>query len=121
MSPSTGPPRSRHRQHAAARPSILVVLFFAAAGLSMLFDRRRAARGRRARPARMTDAATRYAHAQAQRAHPVTAAFAASQRFDLDPFQIAGCQALEDSRAFSSRLPPVQARRSCHKTNIYII
>ena len=47
----------------------------------------------------MTDAATRYAQAQAQRAHPVTAAFAASQRFDLDPFQIAGCQALEDGQS----------------------
>ena len=46
-----------------------------------------------------TDPATRYAQAQAQRAHPITAAFAAAQRFDLDPFQIAGCHALEDGRS----------------------
>ncbi|WP_431804976.1 DEAD/DEAH box helicase [Microbacterium sp. bgisy203] len=44
----------------------------------------------------MSDPAARYAQAQAARAHPLTAAFAAMQRFDLDPFQIAGCQALED-------------------------
>ena len=47
----------------------------------------------------MTDAATRYARAQAQRAHPLTSSFAAAQRFDLDPFQIAGCHALEDGRS----------------------
>ena len=29
----------------------------------------------------------------------ITAAFAASQRFDLDPFQIAGCRALEEGRS----------------------
>lgn len=47
----------------------------------------------------MSDPADRYARAQAQRAHPVTTAFAGSQRFELDPFQIAGCQALEDGRS----------------------
>ncbi len=47
----------------------------------------------------MSDPATRYAKAQAQRAHPLTQAFAAAQRFELDPFQIAGCQALEDGRS----------------------
>ena len=31
--------------------------------------------------------------------HPITAAFAASQRFELDPFQIAGCHALEEGRS----------------------
>ncbi len=47
--------------------------------------------------------ADRYARAQesaaGDRRHPVTAAFAASQRFELDPFQIAGCRALEDGRS----------------------
>ena len=47
----------------------------------------------------MTDPAARYAEAQSRRAHPLTAAFAAAQRFELDPFQIAGCQALEDGRS----------------------
>lgn len=31
--------------------------------------------------------------------HPVTAAFAAKQRFELDPFQVAGCEALEEGRS----------------------
>ncbi|MFT3798932.1 DEAD/DEAH box helicase [Microbacterium sp.] len=43
--------------------------------------------------------AERFARAQAQRSHPLTAAFAAAQRFELDPFQVAGCQALEDGRS----------------------
>ena len=47
----------------------------------------------------MSDPAARYAQAQAQRAHPITAEFAAMQRFDLDPFQIAGCHSLEDGRS----------------------
>lgn len=47
----------------------------------------------------MTDPATRYAEAQENRAHPITAEFAAAQRFDLDPFQLAGCRSLEDGRS----------------------
>ncbi len=47
----------------------------------------------------MSDPASRYAQAQAQRSHPRSAAFAAAQSFDLDPFQIAGCHALEDGRS----------------------
>ncbi|KXZ59492.1 ATP-dependent RNA helicase HrpB [Microbacterium laevaniformans] len=47
----------------------------------------------------MTDPASRYAQAQARQAHPITASFADEQRFDLDPFQIAGCHALEDGRS----------------------
>lgn len=47
----------------------------------------------------MTDPATRYAQAQARQSHPITASFADDQRFDLDPFQIAGCHALEDGRS----------------------
>ncbi len=47
----------------------------------------------------MSDPATRYAQAQAKAAHPISAEFAATQRFDLDPFQIAGCHALEDGRS----------------------
>ncbi len=47
----------------------------------------------------MTDPATRYAQAQARQAHPLTAAFADEQRFELDPFQIAGCHALEEGRS----------------------
>ncbi len=43
--------------------------------------------------------AARYLAAQAARAHPLTSAFAESQRFELDPFQIAGCHALEDDRS----------------------
>jgi ATP-dependent RNA helicase HelY len=49
------------------------------------------------------DPAQRYARAretaQLDRTHPITAAFAASQRFTLDPFQIEGCRALEDGRS----------------------
>ncbi|WP_396658519.1 DEAD/DEAH box helicase [Microbacterium sp.] len=37
--------------------------------------------------------------AQEAARHPVTAEFAAAQRFRLDPFQIAGCHALEDGRS----------------------
>ncbi|MFB7890962.1 DEAD/DEAH box helicase [Microbacterium sp. NPDC056044] len=53
----------------------------------------------------MSDAAPadRYARASASarldRTHPITAAFAASQRFTLDPFQIEGCRALEEGRS----------------------
>ncbi|GLJ79275.1 ATP-dependent RNA helicase HelY [Microbacterium imperiale] len=43
--------------------------------------------------------AERYMAAQSARAHPLTSAFAENQRFSLDPFQIAGCQALEDGRS----------------------
>lgn len=47
----------------------------------------------------MSDPAARFARAEAARAHPLTAAFAEAQRFELDPFQIAGCHALEDDRS----------------------
>ncbi|WP_243074713.1 RNA helicase [Microbacterium sp. SS28] len=43
--------------------------------------------------------ADRYAQAREDRVHPATAGFAASQRFTLDPFQVAGCHALEDGRS----------------------
>jgi ATP-dependent RNA helicase HelY len=43
--------------------------------------------------------AERFARARADREHPLTAAFAAAQRFELDPFQIAGCHALESGRS----------------------
>ena len=47
--------------------------------------------------------ADRYARAsetaRLDRTHPITAAFAASQRFTLDPFQLAGCRALEEGRS----------------------
>jgi ATP-dependent RNA helicase HelY len=47
--------------------------------------------------------AERYARAseaaQQDRLHPITAEFAASQRFTLDPFQIAGCRSLEEGRS----------------------
>ncbi|GAA0496393.1 DEAD/DEAH box helicase [Microbacterium aurantiacum] len=53
----------------------------------------------------MNDAspAERYARARERnetaRSYPDTAAFAAAQRFELDPFQIAGCRALEEGRS----------------------
>ena len=37
--------------------------------------------------------------AELDRSHPITASFAAAQRFSLDPFQLAGCRALEDGRS----------------------
>jgi ATP-dependent RNA helicase HelY len=47
--------------------------------------------------------AERYARAteasRQDRSHPITAAFAASQHFTLDPFQLEGCRALEDGRS----------------------
>jgi len=43
--------------------------------------------------------AERFARAEAARSHPLTSAFADAQRFDLDPFQIAGCHALEAGRS----------------------
>ena len=39
--------------------------------------------------------AENYAEARAERDYPETAAFARAQRFDLDPFQLEGCRALE--------------------------
>ncbi|WP_106813841.1 DEAD/DEAH box helicase [Microbacterium timonense] len=49
------------------------------------------------------DPAERYARAREtarlERTHPITADFAASQRFTLDPFQIEGCRALEEGRS----------------------
>lgn len=47
----------------------------------------------------MTDPAERFARAEATKRHPLSAAFAEAQRFDLDPFQIAGCHALEDGKS----------------------
>ncbi|WP_298039473.1 DEAD/DEAH box helicase, partial [uncultured Microbacterium sp.] len=43
----------------------------------------------------MTSPAERYAAARQAASHPETSAFAEQQRFDLDPFQIEGCHALE--------------------------
>lgn len=43
--------------------------------------------------------AERYNRARENRAHPITAEFAASQRFELDPFQVAGCRSLEEGRS----------------------
>ena len=43
----------------------------------------------------MTSPADRYAAARDAASHPETSGFAARQRFDLDPFQIEGCHALE--------------------------
>jgi ATP-dependent RNA helicase HelY len=47
--------------------------------------------------------AERYARAtessRQDRQHPLTAAFAASQQFTLDPFQLEGCRALEEGRS----------------------
>ncbi len=44
----------------------------------------------------MSSPAERYAEAGEARRHPETLRFAAKQKFQLDPFQIAGCHALED-------------------------
>ncbi|HEX5858883.1 MAG TPA: DEAD/DEAH box helicase [Microbacterium sp.] len=43
--------------------------------------------------------AERFAAANESRRHPITASFAASQRFELDPFQIEACRALEEGRS----------------------
>ncbi|HWS52436.1 MAG TPA: DEAD/DEAH box helicase [Microbacterium sp.] len=43
----------------------------------------------------MTSPSDRYAAARDAAEHPETSAFAERQRFDLDPFQVAGCHALE--------------------------
>jgi len=43
--------------------------------------------------------AERFAAAREAQRHPVTAEFAATQGFALDPFQVAGCQALEEGRS----------------------
>jgi ATP-dependent RNA helicase HelY len=47
----------------------------------------------------MSSPAERYAAARDSAAHPQTAAFAARQKFDLDPFQVEGCHALERGRS----------------------
>ncbi|WP_309064200.1 DEAD/DEAH box helicase [Microbacterium sp.] len=47
----------------------------------------------------MSSPAERYAAARAAAQHPQTQAFAARQRFDLDPFQLDACQSLEDGRS----------------------
>jgi len=47
----------------------------------------------------VTDPASRFARAEAARVHPLTTSFAAAQRFELDPFQVAGCHALEEGRS----------------------
>jgi ATP-dependent RNA helicase HelY len=43
--------------------------------------------------------AERFARASQRAQHPLTTAFAAGQRFELDDFQIAACQALEEGRS----------------------
>ncbi len=47
----------------------------------------------------MSSPAERYAAARAAAEHPQTQAFAARQRFDLDPFQVEACHALERGRS----------------------
>ncbi|MDN3444023.1 DEAD/DEAH box helicase [Microbacterium sp. APC 3901] len=47
----------------------------------------------------MSSPAERYAAAREAAGHPATVAFAASQKFALDPFQIEGCHALEDGNS----------------------
>ena len=47
----------------------------------------------------MSSPAERYAAAREAAGHPATVAFAASQKFELDPFQIEGCHALEDGNS----------------------
>src|SRR5690606_23554369 len=47
----------------------------------------------------MSSPAERYAAAQASAQHPRTRDFAALQRFDLDPFQVAACHSLEGGRS----------------------
>lgn len=47
----------------------------------------------------MTSPSDRYAAARDAAEHPQTGIFAARQRFDLDPFQLAGCHALERGRS----------------------
>ncbi|MBY6061288.1 RNA helicase [Microbacterium esteraromaticum] len=47
----------------------------------------------------MTSPAERYAAARSAAEHPQTQAFSAQQRFDLDPFQVEACQALERGRS----------------------
>lgn len=47
----------------------------------------------------MSSPAERYAAARQASAHPSTRAFAARQKFDLDPFQVAGCHALEGGQS----------------------
>lgn len=47
----------------------------------------------------MTSPADRYSAARESRDYPQTAAFAARQRFELDPFQVEGCRALERGRS----------------------
>ncbi|MFF3028029.1 DEAD/DEAH box helicase [Microbacterium sp. NPDC057944] len=47
----------------------------------------------------MTSPSDRYAAARDASEHQETRAFAAKQRFDLDPFQVAGCHALEQGRS----------------------
>ena len=43
--------------------------------------------------------ADRFAAAHELQRHPLTRAFAETQAFDLDPFQVAGCHALEEGRS----------------------
>src|SRR5262245_32640470 len=43
--------------------------------------------------------ADRFVRAEERQRHPITASFASAQRFELDPFQVAGCRALEDGRS----------------------
>ncbi len=47
----------------------------------------------------MSSPAERYAAARAAAQHPQTQAFAARQRFELDPFQLDACQSLEEGRS----------------------
>ncbi|MFJ6427869.1 DEAD/DEAH box helicase [Microbacterium maritypicum] len=47
----------------------------------------------------MSSPSERYARAQEAVEHPQSTAFAALQKFQLDPFQVAGCHALESGRS----------------------
>jgi ATP-dependent RNA helicase HelY len=47
----------------------------------------------------MSSPSERYGAARAAAQHPLTQQFAARQRFDLDPFQVEACQALESGRS----------------------
>ena len=43
--------------------------------------------------------AERFAASKRRSGHPVLEAFRAGQRFELDPFQIAACEVLEDGKS----------------------
>lgn len=68
----------------------------------------------------MSSPSDRFEAARKAAQHPLTSAFAASQKFQLDPFQLAGCEALERGRSVLVAAPTGAGKTIVGEFAIYL-